>query len=200
MRINSPCAPLAIILLLAGSGLTLTGCSSGPAQPPAVADSPGADVTGTAGDHPELAELAPDVEAAAPRGIELAGSDEIDASTEPIIKDPDEQLVLSWARDAGGLNHCDRLSIYDHGRAEAVACTAAAIQPAVHGTLSDERLARLLSWVAQYAAFTRREMETSRAVRSTLFRGTGDIVASSEARENIAAFAADVFLEMTGQE
>jgi hypothetical protein len=43
-------------------------------------------------------------------------------------------------------------------------------------------------------------MATSRAVRSALFRGTGDIIASSEASADIAAFAADVFLEMTGLE
>ena len=83
---------------------------------------------------------------------------------------------------------------------EAVVCRATAIEPTVYGNLTDEQLTQVLAWAAEYDAFTRREMEKSRAVGTTMLHGSGESVPALEAKVEIAAFAADTFLGLTEPE
>ncbi len=182
---------LALIFLSIGLVLSLSGCSGGTPQPSSVPDP----VT----DEPETI-IAPDIEAATATVPDPVSPDESESATEPIIADPVEQPLLSWARDGGGLSHCDRLLIYDDGRVEAVVCRATTIEPTVHSTLSAEQLAHVLAWAAEYAPFTRREVEISRAVRTTALHGSGETIPEPEAKVEIAAFAADIFLGLTEPE
>ncbi len=80
---------------------------------------------------------------------------------------------------------------------EAVVCRATAVEPTVYGNLTDEQLVQVLAWVAEYVAFSRRESEMSRAVRTTMLHGSGGNVPALEVKVEIAALAADIFLGMT---
>ena len=177
------------VFLAAGLVLGLSGCSGGASQPTSDSE--------PIVEEPEAVAAITGIEETAPATTETTSSEDTEPATEATIEDPVEQPVLSWARDAGGLNHCDRLSIYSDGRVEAVVCRATAIEPTVHSTLSGGQLDHVLAWEAEYASFTRREMEMSRAVRTTTLRGTGETVPALEVKVKIAAFAADVFFGLT---
>ncbi len=118
----------------------------------------------------------------------------------PPLEEIADQPLLTWGRDAGGLNHCDHMSIFSDGRVEAVVCRTGSSQPAVYGTLSEEQLSQVAAWVAEYSAFTRREMEMSRAVRTTTLNGTGPITPELEVKKEIAAFAAELYFGLTETE
>ncbi len=180
------------VFLAAGLVLGLSGCGGGASQPTSVSE-PIVEAS-------EAVAAVPDVEETATSTTETASSEHSGPATETVIEDPVEQPVLSWARDAGGLNHCDRLSIYSDGRVEAVVCRATAIEPTVHSTLSQDQLEQVLAWAAEYASFTRRESEMTNAVRTTMLRGTGETVLSFEGKAEIAVFAADVFFGLTEPE
>jgi len=111
-----------------------------------------------------------------------------------------EQPLLTWGRDAGGNNHCDHMSIFPDGSVEAVVCRAGSSEPMVYGALTDEQLSQVTTWVAEYSTFTRREMEMSRAVRTTTLHGTGSVVPETETKKEIAAFAAELYFELTETE
>ena len=205
MRIKSLFTLLVLALLVTGLVLGLWGCSGGPSQPSSAPDSIAADTTEPAAEEP--ADVSPEPEATVStveepvvEETELSDSVEAEPSTEPVVEEPEEQPVLSWARDEGGLNHCDRLSIYDDGRVEAVVCRVTTVEPTVYSNLTGEQLAQMLAWAAEYAAFTRREMEMSRAVRTTILHGSGENVPALEVKVEIAAFAADIFFRLTEPE
>lgn len=191
---------LALVFLATGLMLSLSGCNGGTSQPSSIADPVAADTTELAAEETEASTIAPDVEEPASTVTELPSPEESEFASEPVIEDPVEQPILSWARDAGGLSHCDRLSIYGDGRVEAVACRATTVESTAHGTLSAEQLAHVLAWAAEYASFTRREMEISRAVRTTALHGSGEAIPELETKVEIAAFAADIFLGLTETE
>jgi len=202
MSVKSLLALVVLALLVPGLVLSLSGCNDRSSQLSSTPDPVVADTTEPAAEEP--ADVVPDVEESAstaeePVVEEAEPSDSVEAepSTEPLAEEPAEQLVLSWARDAGGLNHCDRLSIYADGRVEAVACRATAVEPTVYGNLTDEQRAQMLAWTAEYADFTRRESEMSRAVRTTMLHGLGENVPALEVKVEIAALAADIFLGLT---
>lgn len=202
MSIKSLLALVVLALLVPGLVLSLSGCNDGSSQPSSTSDPVVADTTEPAAEEP--IDVVPDAEESAstveePVVEETEPSDSVEAepSTEPLVEEPAEQPVLSWARDAGGLNHCDRLSIYADGRVEAVVCRATAVEPTVYDNLTDEQLVQVLAWTAEYADFTRRESEMSRAVRTTMLHGSGGNVPALEVKVEIAALAADIFLGMT---
>lgn len=202
MSIKSLLALVVLALLVPALVLSLSGCNDGSSQPSSTPDPIVADTTEPAAE--ESIDVVPDAEESAstveePVVEETEPSDSVDAepSTEPLAEEPAEQPVLSWARDAGGLNHCDRLSIYADGRVEAVVCRATAVEPTVYGNLTDEQLVQVLAWAAEYVAFSRRESEMSGAVRTTMLHGSGEGVPALEVKVEIAALAADIFLGMT---
>jgi len=180
------------VFLGTGLVLGLSGCGGETSQPASVSEPIVA--------APEAVAAVPDVEETVPSTAETTSPEDSTPATETVIEDPVEQPVLSWTRDAGGLNHCDRLSIYSDGRVEAVVCRATAIEPTVHSTLSGEQLEQVLAWAAEYASFTRRESEMTNAVRTTMLRGTGGPVPALEVKVEIAAFAATVFLGLTEED
>lgn len=205
MRVRSLLTLIMLAILVPGLALGLAGCSGGSSQSSSTTDSVAADTAEAAVEEPLDVASEPEatvstVEEPVVEETEPTDSEESEPSTEPVIEDLAGQLVLSWARDAGGLNHCDRLSVYSDGHVEAVVCRAATSEPAVYGDLTEEQLARVLAWAAEYAAFTRRESEMSRAVRTTLLHGTGGNVPALETKVEIAAFAADIFLGLTEPE
>ena len=200
MRTKSLITLLALIVLAAGLALSLSGCSGGESQPSSVPDPLVADTVDPAVGEPEAIAVTPDVEETPPLVAETPISEVDEPATEPVIEDPAEQPVLSWARDAGGLSHCDRLSVYADGRVEAVVCRATTINPTVYSTLSEEQLAQVLAWAAEYALFTRRESEMTNAVRTTNLHGSGETVPALEAKVEIATFAAEIFFSVTEPE
>ena len=200
MRIKSLFTLLALVFLAAGLVLSLSGCSGGTSQPSSVSDPVIADTTEPIAEEP--AEVAPEPEAIASTVEDPVVEEpaEVEPSTESVAEELSEQLILSWARDAGGLNHCDRLSIYAAGRVEAVVCRANTPEPIVHGNLTEEQLTQVLAWAAEYALFTRRESEMTNAVRATTLHGSGGAAPALEVKVEIAAFAADIFLGLTETE
>jgi len=188
MRMKPLFTLLILAMLIAGVVLGLSGCGGGTSEP-VTADSSTPIVEDT-----NVAEASDDAVSVPPV------SEESVPVVEPVIETPVEQAILTWARDAGGLNHCDRLSIYEDGRVEAVVCKATTIDPTIHSTLSDEQMTQVHSWVATYAPFTRREMEMSRAVRTTVLQGTGATVPEVEAKTEVTSFAAEIFFALTGTE
>ena len=194
MRIKSLFTLLVLGMLLSGLLLTLAGCSGGSSESSSVQDPVAADSSDPVIDEPDAVEEPITTVSVPPVSEESA------PVVEPAIEDPVEQAILTWARDAGGLNHCDRLSIYEDGRVEAVVCRATTIEPTIHSTLSDEQIAQVRGWVTAYAPFTRREMEMTRAVRTTVLQGTGPIVPELEVKKEVTAFAAEVFFALTGTE
>jgi len=178
---------LALTLLVAGLVLSLSGCGGGSSQ--------SIDTTESAVEESASTPAEPVVEEQLP-----SDSDQEEATPVPVVEDPVDQPLLSWARDAGGLSYCDRLSIYPDGRVEAVACRAAAAEPTVFADLSEEQLSQVLAWVEKYAPFTRRESEMSSAVRATTLHGIGSEAPPFEIKEEISTFAADIFLGLTEPE
>jgi len=191
MRMKSLYSLLILAVLLPGLLLSLSGCGGGPSDSSSVQDSVAADNADPVIDEPDAVEEPISVPPVSEESVPVI---------EPVIEAPVEQAILTWARDAGGLNHCDRLSIYEDGRVEAVVCRATTIDPTIHSTLSDEQLAQVHGWVAAYAPFTRREMEMSRAVRTTVLQGTGATVPEVEAKAEVTSFAAEIFFALTGTE
>ena len=183
-----------ICVLLPGLVLGLSGCSGGSSPSSSIQESVAADSSDPVVDEPDIAEASVATVSVPPV------SEENVPVVESAIEDPVEQAILTWARDAGGLNHCDQLSIYEDGRVEAIVCKATTTDPTIHSTLGDEQMTQVRSWVAEYAPFTRREMEMSRAVRTTMLRGTGDAVPELEEKTAVAAFAAEIFFALTGTE
>ena len=194
MRIKSLYSLLILCMLLPGLLLSLAGCSGGPSESSSVQDPVAADSSEPVVDEPNAVEESVATVSVPPVSEESA------PVAEPVIEDLEEQAILTWARDAGGLSHCDRLSIYEDGRVEAVVCRVTTIEPTIHSTLSDEQMAQVLGWVAAYASFTRREMEMSRAIRTTMLQGAGDAVPELEEKTVVAAFAAELFFVLTGTE
>ena len=192
MKTTSLCALLILVVLVSGVMLALSGCSRGESQP-SVQD-PVVESSTESTDAPVVAEVTVDTVSVQPI------LEESMPAAEPKAVDPVEQPVLTWARDAGGLNHCDRLSIYEDGRVEAIVCKANASEPVVHSTLSDEQIAQVNSWVAAFTPFTRREMGVSSAVRTTVLQGTGSGMPETAVKVQVAAFAANVFFTLTGTE
>lgn len=193
MRIRSLLVSFVLLFLVLGLMPGLSGCSGGSSQPSSV---PSSNPTPVAADTTKPAEVADKPVATTVEPAVEAVAD-IEAIIELVVEELAEQPVLSWARDEGGLNHCDRLSIYADGRVEAIVCRATASEPMVHGNLTEEQLVQALAWAAEYSPFTRREMEMSRAVRTTMLQGIGEIVPALEAKVEIAAFAAAIFLTLT---
>ena len=194
MRIKSLYSLLILCVLLPGLVLSLSGCNGGSSPSSSVQETVAADSSDPVVDEPDVAEESVTTVSVPPV------SEENVPVVEPVIEDLEEQAILTWARDAGGLSHCDRLSIYEDGRVEAVVCRVTTAEPTVHSTLSDEQIAQVRGWVATYAPFTRREMEMSRAVRTTALQGTGDAVPELEEKTAVAAFAAELFFALTGTE
>ena len=193
MKIKSLFALLILVVLVSGVMLGLFGCS-GDSSPSTPVQNPVAESSAEPTDTPSVAEV-PEDSVSVPQSPVVSTP-----SPEPIAEDPVEQPVLTWARDAGGLNHCDRLSIYEDGRVEAIVCRANVSEPAVHSTLSGEQIAQVNGWVATYTPFTRREMGVSSAVRTTVLQGTGSGVPEKAVKVEVATFAANVFFTLTGTE
>jgi len=205
MRVKLLLKLLVLALIVSGLGLGLWGCNGGSSQPSSTTDPIAADTAEqteeeSADVSPEPEAIVPTVEEPITEEAEPSDSEQVEPVAEPVVEELAGQAVLSWARDAGGLNHCDRLSIYPDGRVEAVVCKGTAVEPTVYGNLTEEQLAQVLAWAAEYAVFTRREMEMSLAVRATTLHGTGEDVPALEGKEEIAAFAADIFLGLTEPE
>ena len=194
MRIKSLYSLLILCVLLPGLVLSLSGCNGGSSPSSSVQETVAADSSDPVVDEPDVAE-----ESATTVSVPPVSEENVPV-VEPVIEDPVEQAILTWARDAGGLNHCDRLSIYEDGRVEAVVCRATTIEPTVHSTLSNEQIAQVRSWVVTYALFTRRESEMTRAIRTTVLQGTGDAVPEPEIKTEVSTFAAELFFALTGTE
>ena len=120
MSVKSLLALVILALLVPGLALSLSGCSGGSSQSSSTPDPIVVDTT----EQPEgeSSDVLPEPEATAstveePVVEEAVPSDSVEAepSTEPLTEEPAEKPVLSWTRDAGGLNHYDSLSIYDDG-------------------------------------------------------------------------------------
>jgi hypothetical protein len=192
MRIKSLFTLFMLVVLLPGAALSLSGCGGGSSEP--VAQEPiAANSLEPVVDTPDVAEAAAD-KVSAPAVLE----EETAPTVEPVVEAPVEQAILTWARDAGGLSHCDRLSVYEDGRVEAVVCQARTSQPMIYGTLSAEQLAQVVAWTAEYALFSRREMGVSSAVSTTVLQGSGTGVPEPQVKVEVASFASNLFFVLTG--
>jgi len=188
MRMKPLFTLLVLVVLVPGVLLGLSGC--GEATPdPVSADSstPNVEDTNVAEASANAVSIPPILEESTP-------------IIDSVVEEPVEQAILTWARDAGGLSHCDRMSIYEDGRVEAVVCRARASQPMVFGTLTAEQLTQVQSWVTSYTVFTRRAMGMSSAVSLTVVHGKGDVVPELEVKVAAADFAAEIFFALTGTE
>lgn len=127
-------------------------------------------------------------------------SDVMTMDTEPPVVSHEDVLLLTWSRAAGALKHDDTLSITVSGRVTATARNASMDETVVRGTLSEEQLTTMTAWVDQHATFTRREMDSERAVRTTILQGRGEVIPSAELQAEIAGYAAAAFLGLTESE
>jgi len=173
---------LVLVLHVSGVMLGLSGCGSGSSEP--------ADQNQVSVDRPSS--TVEDTSPAEPLADAVSVSPPVEETTpiiEPVVEVPAEQPILTWARDAGGLSHCDRMSIYEDGRVEAVVCRANNSQPMVYCTLTAEQLTQVQAWVSNYTVFSRRAMGMSSAVSSTVVQGRGDAVPELEVKVAAADFA-----------
>lgn len=184
---------LVLVVLALGLVLGLSGCGGGSSEPTAQnqasADSPPSIAEDTGADENPVA-----AESVSPT------AEESPPAIEPVAEESAEQPILTWARDAGGLSHCDRMSIYEDGRVEAVVCRANRSQPMVFGTLTPLQLTQLQAWITSYSVFTRRAMGMSSAVSLTVIQGKGDAVPEVEVKVAAADFAEKIFFALTGTE
>ncbi len=203
--------PLAVwvaLLIVILATLWLSGCSSNTPTTPASQASPAVATTPPTTEPKPTIETTSQPAPAEETATETASStmepsspsapELVETPSETMPKETAEQPVLTWGRTAGGLNYCDRMSIYADGQVEAVVCRTSVVESTVNGTLSDEQLTQLLAWVAEYSSFTRRESEMSSAVRATTLNGAGDTAPDLAAKTAIAAFAANLYFSLTG--
>ena len=188
MRMKPLFTLLVLAMLIPGAVLGLSGCGGGASEPVAVDSlTPIVEDTNVAEASDDAVSIPPILEESTP-------------IIEPVVEEPVEQAILTWARDAGGLSHCDRMSIYKDGRVEAVVCRARTSQPMVYGTLTAEQLTQVQSWVTSYTVFTRRAMGMSSAVSLTVVQGKGNVVPELEIKVAAADFAEEIFFALTGTE
>ncbi len=196
MKIKSLFVVLVLSALLMTLILGLAGCG-GESSPETSTQDP-VTTTRAQTSNNGVASAESPVVADSPPPVSEAQTEEAIPASEPELEVPVDQPILTWARDAGGLSHCDRMSVYSDGRIEAVVCKARTSEPMVYGTLGEEQLAQVLGWVAEYSTFSRREMGISSAVSTTQLLGTGSDVPALEAKVEIAAFASRLFFSLTG--
>lgn len=203
MRVKLGLALLFIGILAVGT-LMLSGCSGGSPsisdEEPSTTDSTVAANDQEPGDASvSVQEDEASAEDSEPQPVAEPAEEtsESGPEDEPSVEEMITQPLLVWTRDAGGLNHCDHMTILPDGSVEAVVCRTGSSQPTVYGTLTDEQLSQLTAWVAEYSTFTRREMEMSRAVRTTTLNGTGAVTPELDIKKEIAAFAAELYFGLT---
>jgi hypothetical protein len=210
MRMKPWLLALAVGMLIAGV-LMMAGCSGG-STPTAedtdatISDStPSVETETPSGDEASVPAAEPSDDANATPATESVQNGDADgapatepAQTDTSAQETEQAPLLTWARDAGGLGHCDRMSVDADGSVVAIVCRGNAQDPPISATLSPEQLAQLTSWSTDYASFTRREMEMSNAVRTTQLNGTGSSAPDLETKKEIAAFAANLYFGITG--
>ena len=150
--------------------------------------------------EPEPAEEAPAVETDATE----SGETEPGAaapSTEPSEVETTEPegpaALLEWERQGGSASHCDRMTIYPDGSVIAVLCLNGIDRETVETTLSAYQAGQLNAWVDQFAWFSRRESDITRAAMRTVLEGRGEAVPTTEEKTAVAKFAKELFLALT---
>ena len=133
-----------------------------------------------------------------------AGETEPDAaapSTEPSeveATEPDRPAaLLEWERQGGSASHCDWMTIYPDGSVIAVLCLNGIDRETVETTLSADQANQLNAWADQFAWFSRRESDITRAAMRTVLEGRGEAVPTTEEKTAVAKFAKDLFLALT---
>jgi len=192
---------MGLVLGMAGCGggrpaSSDAGESSVEAAPPEEAAAPEAVSEPT----PEPEEEAPVVEPE-PTEVEDAEPDAAAPSTEPSeVEAPEADrpaALLEWDRQGGSAGHCDRMTIYPDGRVVAVRCLNRIDRETVETTLTADQADELNAWADQFAPFSRRESDITRAAMRTVLEGRGEAVPTTEEKTAVAKFAKDLFLALT---
>lgn len=105
--------------------------------------------------------------------------------------------LLEWERQGGSASHCDRMTIYPDGRVVAVRCLNGIDRETVETTLTADQTDELNAWADQFAPFSRRESDITRAAMRTVLEGRGEAVPTTEEKTAVAKFAKDLFLALT---
>ena len=188
--------------------LAVWGCGGARPETPETADSTAvAEPVDVAAPEPGPA-TATDVEPTAAEGTpsEESGAEasepppELPAAEPPApseIEPVAEELLLSWERQGGPRNHCDRMSIHPDGRVVVVPCTGGVEGTPVEAILTPEQASQLDGWVDRLGSFSRRESDVTRAVMRTVLEGRGDVEASTDEKTAVARFAKELFLSLT---
>ncbi len=150
--------------------------------------------------EPEPVEEAPAVETDAAEAEE-SGPEATAPSTEPSEGEASETdrpaSLLEWERQGGSASHCDRMTIYPDGSVIAVLCLNGIDRETVETTLSADQASQLNAWADQFASFSRRESDITRAAMRTVMEGRGEAVPTTEEKTAVAKFAKDLFLALT---
>ncbi len=120
---------------------------------------------------------------------EAAQTSEPESSEQPVV-------LLTWERQNGAGDHCDRMTIYPDGRIVAVRCSSGTDLDSTETTLTVEAAAQLHEWADRFAPFSRRESDVTRAVMSTVFEGRGDAEPTTAEKEAVTSFVKGLFLAL----
>lgn len=204
---------LAIVLMsavAAGLALGMAGCGGGrpatsdagessvEAAPPEEAAAPEAVEETTPA--PEPVEEAPPVETEAAEAGETepeAAAPSTESSEVEATEADRPASLLEWEREGGSASHCDRMTIYPDGSVIAVRCLNGIDRETVETTLSSDQANQLNAWADQFASFSRRESDITRAAMRTVMEGRGEAVPTTEEKTAVAKFAKDLFLALT---
>jgi len=194
-------------VVVAGLVLGLAGCGGG--QPTtddtserAVDETPPEEV----GEPEAVPETQEEPEGAPASDADTTETEEVESeepapSTEPSGDKAAEvdrpAALLEWERQNGSASHCDRMTIYPDGSIVAVLCLNGIDRKTVEATLSADQADQLHGWADQFASFSRRESDITRAAMRTVLEGRGEVVPTTEEKTAVAKFAKELFLALT---
>jgi hypothetical protein len=193
-------------VVLAGLVLGLAGCGGGQPTSDDASGRTENEIPEEVGEPEAVPETAEEVEEEQPADTdtpeaEAAEPEESDPTTEPAEPEATEvdrpAALLEWERQGGSASHCDRMTIYPDGGVVAVLCLNGLDRLTVETTLSADQASQLNAWADQFASFSRRESDITRAAMRTVLDGRGEAVPTTEEKTAVARFAKDLFLALT---
>jgi hypothetical protein len=111
--------------------------------------------------------------------------------------------VLTWHREGGIAGFCDDLLVYASGDAQAGTCKGGTAKPLAQARLQPEDRAKLEEWANRLASFEYVQTDPAKADAMTIrviFTGRGKAAATDADKQEIQAWAAQVFVKMSAQQ
>ena len=112
------------------------------------------------------------------------------------------EVALTWHREGGIAGFCDDLTVSLSGDVRALSCKGGAAKAVGQARLSPQDLQKLNNWVGHLDSFEYTQTDQAKADAMTIrvaFTGQGDAAASDAEKQDIQAWAAQLFTTASAQ-